>query len=140
MHSYTVYILRCGDGSLYTGMTSDLPLRLFQHETAVFADCYTVMRRPVSLVYTAIFSDVSEAISWERRLKRWSRRKKEALITGEWDELEPLSRNGIERIIRTVQFYVNSVMVSVMLSTVEARTMTDSAPSLDTSPGSVRSG
>ena len=92
MPTYTVYILRCRENSLYIGMTSNLPQRLYQHETAVFADCYTAKRRPVSLVYTAVFSDVHDAISWERRLKRWSRKKKEALIAGEFEDLKWYSK------------------------------------------------
>jgi len=92
MHEYTVYILRCSDGFLYSGMTRNLSFRLYQHENAVFTECYTVKRRAVSLVYTAAFTDVHDAISCERRLKRWSRRKKEALIAGEFEDLKWYSK------------------------------------------------
>lgn len=84
---YTVYILRCNDDSFYVGLTSNLPLRVFQHQCGVYTSAYTYSRRPIAVAYTAIFTDVYEAISWERRLKRWSRRKKEALIGNRWNAL-----------------------------------------------------
>ncbi len=91
MRDYVVYILRCADGSLYVGLTGDLENRLRQHADGVFAGAYTSTRRPVTLVYVARFADVFEAISWERRIKRWTRAKKEALIRGEWGEVQKLA-------------------------------------------------
>lgn len=114
MHEYIVYMLRCADDSLYIGLTSDLPMRLYQHDTGVFSDCYTVKRRPVKLVYKATFSDVSEAISWERRVKRWTRKKKEALISGLFEDLPALSKNCIERSILTLIIHTKNVMVSTV--------------------------
>jgi putative endonuclease len=46
-----VYILKCSDDSYYTGVTSNLTKRLFQHETGFYPDCYTANKRPVELVY-----------------------------------------------------------------------------------------
>jgi len=91
MREYCVYILRCHDGTFYTGLTSDYEERLHQHQSGVFPGCYTYKRRPVELVYLAEFCEVDEAIAWEHRVKRWSRKKKEALIAGEWEKLPKLS-------------------------------------------------
>jgi len=91
MGAYRVYILRCADGSYYTGSTSDLPLRVAQHQAGSYAG-YTATRLPVTLVYSQEFSDPNEAVSAERRIKGWSRAKKEALIAGDWERLQRLSR------------------------------------------------
>ena len=85
-----VYILRCQDGTYYTGVTSDVARRVAQH-TAGIADCYTFSRRPVILRYTARFATPHEAISFEKQLKGWSRAKKEALMRGDWTALRTLS-------------------------------------------------
>ena len=63
-------------------------------------DCYTYKRRPVKLMYTAEFGDVNEAIAWEKKVKRWSRRKKEALIAGNWSMISEfaLCVNGTSHI------------------------------------------
>ncbi|MDX9759726.1 MAG: GIY-YIG nuclease family protein [Bacteroidota bacterium] len=81
-----VYILECRDGSYYTGCTTNIEQRLAQHEAGV-CDGYTSKRLPVKLVWTAHFSDIRDAISAERRLKKWSRKKKAALIRGDIDAL-----------------------------------------------------
>jgi len=86
-----VYMLRCYDGSYYTGITSDLAGRLQQHEQGVHADAYTFKRRPVTLVYSAVFNDVMEAIRWEKIVKGWRRAKKETLIAGDYEKLPELS-------------------------------------------------
>jgi len=70
MKEYVIYILHCADGSYYTGLTSNLAMRVWQHNNAIFNICYTVKRRPVYLVYTAVFYDVHDAIAWERKIKR----------------------------------------------------------------------
>ncbi len=87
-----VYMLRCSDRSYYVGSTTDLPVRLAQHEQGTFPDGYTAKRRPVELVYSQAFSDVNEALAAERRLKGWSRAKKEALIAGDYGRLHELVR------------------------------------------------
>lgn len=91
MNEYYVYILRCADNSYYTGVTNDLEKRVWEHQEGFDTKSYTHKRRPVVLVYTGIFGDINEAISWEKRVKRWSRRKKEALIQRNWDSLTQLS-------------------------------------------------
>ncbi|MBI1812873.1 GIY-YIG nuclease family protein [Candidatus Peregrinibacteria bacterium] len=92
MYDYYVYMLRCSDGSYYTGITNSVERRLWQHQNGINPDCYTFSRRPVELVYSAWFTNVFEAIHWEKQIKRWSRKKKEALIRGEWEEIQRLAK------------------------------------------------
>ena len=74
-----VHILRCGDGSLYTGWTKDLERRLSAHASGKGAK-YTRSHLPVELVYYETFPGVHEAMSRERQIKALSRREKLALI------------------------------------------------------------
>ena len=80
MSSWFVYILECADGSLYTGITTDLERRVSEHNDGKLGARYTRARRPVQLVYKACFSDRSEASVAEAQIKKLSRRKKQALI------------------------------------------------------------
>lgn len=88
---FWVYMLRCGDGSYYTGHTDSLEQRLEQHETARI-DCYISTRRPFTLVFAQGFSSREEALTMELRIKGWSRKKKEALMRSDWSEIKRLSR------------------------------------------------
>ena len=76
---YLVYILRCGDGTLYTGCTNDLPRRLQAHQSGRGAK-YTRSRLPVELVYQEAVPDRSAALRREAAIKRLDRRRKLALI------------------------------------------------------------
>ena len=76
---YLVYILRCGDGTLYTGCTNDLPRRLRAHQAGRGAK-YTRSRLPVELVYQEEAADRSAALRREAAIKRLDRRRKLALI------------------------------------------------------------
>ena len=89
--SFWVYILRCADGSYYTGHTDDLERRLAEHHLGQIAG-YTAMKRPVTLVFSDACSTRDEALAAERRIKGWSRKKKEALIREDWDEVSRLAR------------------------------------------------
>ena len=91
MTSFHLYILRCSDGSYYTGHTDNLESRLAAHQQGLI-EGYTFTRRPVQLVYSSEFTRRADALAMERRIKRWSRRKKEALIQGDWLRLQQLSR------------------------------------------------
>ena len=75
-----VYILKCADGSYYTGLTRhELPeAREQQHIEGTFPDAYTFTRRPVKLIYAEYLDLVIDVIEAERRIKGWSRAKKEA--------------------------------------------------------------
>jgi putative endonuclease len=81
---YFVYIVRCADGTLYTGSTKNLAARELAHNTARGAK-YTAGRRPVRLVYSEAHESRSLAQRRESQLKRWSRAQKEALIAGAVD-------------------------------------------------------
>ena len=79
---YLVYILRCGDGSLYTGITNDLSRRLAAHSSGRGAK-YTRSRLPVALVWQEAQPDKSAALRRERQIKALSRAEKLRLIAGE---------------------------------------------------------
>ena len=75
------YIVRCADGTLYTGWTNDLEKRIANHNLGCGAK-YTRTRRPVTLVYYEAFSEKEEAMSREWHIKRLTRKQKEQLIQG----------------------------------------------------------
>lgn len=77
-----VYILRCGDGSFYTGWTNDLEKRVKAHQSGKGAK-YTRAHEPVELVYHECFEEKSAAMRREYEIKQLSRTEKLALITGE---------------------------------------------------------
>lgn len=81
MSSYSLYILRCSDNSLYTGITTDLMRRIAEHNTddKKWAK-YTKIRRPIELVYSEWFWNRSEASKREYEIKQMTKSKKEELI------------------------------------------------------------
>jgi putative endonuclease len=86
-----LYILRCADGSYYIGTTrTSLEMRIAQHNPGTFGG-YTETRRPVTLVFSQWFERVTDAIENERKLKKWSRAKKEAFIRGDFVALRALA-------------------------------------------------
>lgn len=87
-----VYVLRCSDGSYYVGSTTNFRQRLADHQSGRFPG-YTASRRPVHLLWNAEFQTIRQAIEAERRLKKWSRAKKETLMNGDFDLLHELSRS-----------------------------------------------
>ncbi len=91
MKFYYVYILCCNDNSLYVGVTSDMDRRLMEHNAGKYPDSYTHSRRPVTLVFYQEFMDPNQAIEFEKKIKKWSRLKKQALIDGNFDRLQNLS-------------------------------------------------
>jgi putative endonuclease len=87
----TVYMLCCADGSYYTGLTRrDVEERLWEHNAGVVPG-YTYTRRPVALVFTETYELATDAISRERQIKGWTRRKKEALIRSDYEGLPALA-------------------------------------------------
>ena len=90
--SFYAYLLRCNDGSYYAGHTDDLDMRIGQHQSGALGG-YTAKRLPVNLVWSDSFLTRDEAFAAERRIKGWSRAKKEALIAGDWDLISHLARN-----------------------------------------------
>jgi putative endonuclease len=93
MKYYYVYILKCSDGSYYTGITNNVEKRLAEHNSDNATTSYTYKRRPVELVYCLQFNDVKQAIELEKQIKGWTRRKKEALINEDWEKLKFYSKN-----------------------------------------------
>jgi predicted GIY-YIG superfamily endonuclease len=88
---YIVYILECFDGSYYTGSTDNINKRLFQHQQGVEAASYTYTRRPVTLVWASEETQhYYDALRWERQIKGWNRKKKEALIRGDFDAIHEI--------------------------------------------------
>jgi tRNA/rRNA methyltransferase len=94
MKDFWVYIVRCRDGSLYTGHTDDLELRIAKHNAGTF-DGYTAQRKPVVLVFSHAVASRIEALELEMQLKGWSRPKKEALIRRDWAAIHQLARCGV---------------------------------------------
>ena len=95
MH-FWVYILRCSDGSYYTGHTDNIDVRLAQHQAGDGGD-WTRRRRPVELAWCEALPTRIEALEAERRIKPWSRDKKEALIAGDWAKVSHFARPPLER-------------------------------------------
>ena len=85
-----MYILKCSDGTYYTGSTIDLIRRLNQHNIGEGAN-HTKKRLPVSLVYYEEFQRIDDAFNREKQVQGWSRKKKEALINSEQNLLPKLS-------------------------------------------------
>ena len=81
MNDWTVYILRCSDDTLYTGITRDVERRIEEHNgSGLLGARYTRARRPVRLVYFESHETRSEAARREYEIKHLSREEKEALI------------------------------------------------------------
>lgn len=93
INRYCVYILLCSDGSYYTGVTSNLDVRLAQHYSGFYPDCYTFLSRPVELKCVERFPEPLQAIAREKQIKGWSRKKKEALIMQNWEALKRLAKS-----------------------------------------------
>jgi len=90
-HQYFVYIVECCDGLYYTGVTNDVQKRLWEHNEGIHPESFTYKRRPVVLRYYQRFTNIHHAIEWEKQVKGWSRKKKEALFNDDWNEIVRLS-------------------------------------------------
>lgn len=77
---YSLYIVECKDGTLYTGITIDLKRRVSEHNSSERGAKYTRARRPVKLVYSKKFSDRSSALKAESHIKKLSRKDKLTII------------------------------------------------------------
>ncbi len=92
-----VYILHCSDETYYVGVTNNLEQRLCQHQDGVNTQCYTFSRRPNKLVFYELFNDPLKAIYFEKKIKKWSKAKKEALISKNYDLLPGLSKKVFKK-------------------------------------------
>ena len=86
-----MYVLECSDGSYYTGSTNDLNRRLEQHKKGEGAN-HTKSRLPVKLIYFEEYGRIDEAFYREKQVQGWSRKKKEALIEGDYKKLIEFSK------------------------------------------------
>ncbi len=87
-----LYIAECRDKALYTGITDNIDRRLNEHKTGKGGH-YTSCNRPEKILYTEEFKDKSQAENREQQIKRWSRAKNLALIRGNKEQLESLSKS-----------------------------------------------
>jgi putative endonuclease len=94
MKTMYVYILECSDKSYYTGVPNDLEKRFLIHEEGINRNCYTFLRRPLKVAYYKMFNNPNDAIAFEKQVKGWNRKKKEALITHNYELLPELSINS----------------------------------------------
>ena len=92
---FYVYILKCRDDSYYVGHTDNLEKRIEEHRQGV-GNGYTSSRLPVALVYSEAFSQRSYALYAERKLKRWTRKKKEVVIRYGWQALRGFKNKKYE--------------------------------------------
>ena len=78
---YVVYIIQCADGSLYTGITTNIARRMRQHNGEIVGGAkYTYSRRPVLLVYTCACETRASALQYEHQIKHMSRTQKQVLV------------------------------------------------------------
>ena len=89
---FWVYILNCSDSSYYTGHTDNLEARIGLHQSGE-SDGYTASRLPVELIWSQECTTREEALAAEMQIKGWNRKKKEALMRGDWDEVSKLAQS-----------------------------------------------
>ena len=90
MKTYYVYILKCSDGLSYTGITNNISRRFEEHQNGLNKTCFTYKRRPLELIFHQEFNNVEQAIYFEKKIKKWSAKKKFALANGEYNLLQIL--------------------------------------------------
>lgn len=79
MKSYYLYIVECSDKLLNTGITNDLLRRVSEHNAGIHKTSFTYKRRPVNLIFSQEFNDVKQSIFFEKKIRKWSAKKKRAL-------------------------------------------------------------
>jgi predicted GIY-YIG superfamily endonuclease len=95
--AFWVYILGCSDGSYYTGHTDNLEKRIGEHSQGAY-DSYTLTRRPVKLLWSQEFISRAEALTAEMQIKGWSRKKKEAMMRGDWQAVARAAKKDFSRV------------------------------------------
>ena len=96
MNIFYVYILRCHDTSYYIGHTDNIEKRMAEHRSGA-QHIYTKKRLPVELVFLQEYPTRDDAFNAEHTIKKWSRRKKEALIQSAWPELKKLAKKNFSK-------------------------------------------
>ncbi len=94
--TFWVYILQCADRSYYTGHTDDLEKRMGHHAAGTFGG-YTATRLPVKLLWTQECATREQALAAEMQIKGWSRKKKEAMMRGDWDAVSIFAKKDFSR-------------------------------------------
>ena len=89
--NFWVYILKCSDDSYYTGHTDNLENRIGEHQNGLCGG-YTASRLPVELAFSQEFPTRIEALAAEQQIKGWGRKKKEAMMRGDWPEVSRLAK------------------------------------------------
>ena len=89
--TFWVYILRCADTSYYVGHTDNLEQRIGAHQTGAYPG-YTASRLPVAHIWSQECATRDEALSAELQIKGWSRKKKEAMMRGDWEDVALLAK------------------------------------------------
>lgn len=87
MEYFYIYILRCSDNTFYVGHTDNLEKRIAEHQDKIFLHSYTASRLPVKLVFSLASESREEAFLLEHKIKKWSQKKKAALINGNYQLL-----------------------------------------------------
>jgi len=91
MKTYYVYILKCSDGLTYTGVTNNISRRFVEHQKGLNKSCFTYKRRPLELIFYQEFNDIKQAIYFEKKIKKWSGKKKIALANGDYNMIQILA-------------------------------------------------
>ena len=91
MKTFYVYILLCNDKSYYTGVSNNLDRRIGEHMDSLGLGSYVSKRLPAKLVFSSACNDIKQAIAFEKQIKGWTRKKKEALINGDIELLKELA-------------------------------------------------
>lgn len=113
--TFWVYILHCADDSYYTGHTDNLEKRIGEHQTGACGG-YTAERLPVELAWSQECTTREEALAAELQIKGWSRKKKVAMMQGNWGEVNRLGR-GKHRHQRAAVHASTSEVIPPTLST-----------------------
>lgn len=92
MKKLYVYILECSDDSFYVGVTNNVGRRFIEHNRGIHEKSYTFSRRPLKLVFCREFETPIKAIKYEKQLKGWTREKKAALISNDFEKLHELAK------------------------------------------------
>jgi predicted GIY-YIG superfamily endonuclease len=95
MNDFYVYILKCNDNSYYIGHTDNIEQRISEHSFNQFK-CYTSSRLPVKVVFIQNFATRDEAFNAERKIKGWSRKKKEAFMQDNWQKLSLFAKKKFD--------------------------------------------
>jgi len=94
--AFWVYILRCADDSYYTGHTDNLEQRINEHRAGIHPG-YTSNRLPIELLWSQECATREEALTAELQVKGWGRKKKEAMMNGDWDSVALLAKKDFKK-------------------------------------------